>query len=90
MDVVQVFQYRSNMSIEQEVMKVVAKRLKWSESDLTLESDLKDDLKADSIDSVEVLFEIEEMYDITIEDDLAEDINTVGDIVNVVNSLQNM
>tara|TARA_R110002074_G_scaffold84696_2_gene187838 strand:- start:639 stop:875 length:237 start_codon:yes stop_codon:yes gene_type:complete len=78
------------MSIEQEVMKVVAKRLKWSESDLTLESDLKDDLKADSIDSVEVLFEIEEMYDITIEDDLAEDINTVGDIVNVVNSLQNM
>ena len=78
------------MSIEQEVMKVVAKRLKWSESDLTLESDLKDDLKADSIDSVEVLFEIEEMYDITIEDDLAEDINTVGDIVNVVNSLQNV
>tara|TARA_B110000858_G_C17781987_1_gene465229 strand:+ start:1529 stop:1765 length:237 start_codon:yes stop_codon:yes gene_type:complete len=78
------------MSIEQEVMEVVAKRLKWSESDLTLESDLKDDLKADSIDSVEVLFEIEEMYDITIEDDLAEDINTVGDIVNVVNSLQNM
>ena len=56
---------------------------------MSLESNLKEDLKADSIDSVEVLFEIEEMYDIVIEDELAEDINTVGDIVNVVNSLQN-
>jgi|TARA_Y100000389_G_C17462104_1_gene522567 acyl carrier protein len=77
------------MSIEQEIMEVVAKRLKWNENDLSLESNLKEDLKADSIDSVEVLFEIEEMYDIVIEDELAEDINTVGDIVNVVNSLQN-
>ena len=77
------------MSIEQEIMDVVAKRLKWNENDLSLESNLKEDLKADSIDSVEVLFEIEEMYDIVIEDELAEDINTVGDIVNVVNSLQN-
>jgi acyl carrier protein len=78
------------MSIEQEIMEVVAKRLKWNENDLSLESNLKEDLKADSIDSVEVLFEIEEMYDIVIEDELAEDINTVGDIVNVVNSLQNV
>lgn len=77
------------MSIEQEIMEVVAKQLKWNENDLSLESNLKDDLKADSIDSVEVLYEIEEMYDIVIEDELAEDINTVGDIVNVVNSLQN-
>ena len=50
------------MSIEQEIMEVVAKRLKWNENDLSLESNLKEDLKADSIDSVEVLFEIEEMY----------------------------
>jgi len=49
------------MSIEQEIMEVVAKRLKWNENDLSLESNLKEDLKADSIDSVEVLFEIEEM-----------------------------
>ena len=77
------------MSIEQEIMEVVEKRLKWNENDLSLESNLKEDLKADRIDSVEVLFEIEEMYDIVIEDELAEDINTVGDIVNVVNSLQN-
>jgi len=76
------------MSIEQEVMKVVANRLKWEESDLTLESNLKNDLKADSIDSVEVLYEIEELYNIVIEDDLAENIDTVGDIVNVVNSLK--
>jgi|TARA_B110000495_G_scaffold5149_1_gene3832 acyl carrier protein len=76
------------MSIEQEVMKVVANRLKWKESDLTLKSNLKSDLKADSIDSVEVLYEIEELYNIVIEDDLAENIDTVGDIVNVVNSLQ--
>ncbi len=77
------------MSVETDVFVVVSKRLKWELSDLSLETDLRKDLNADSIDSVEVVFELEDLYNITIEDDAAEDIRTVGDIVNVINDLKN-
>ncbi len=77
------------MSVETDVFEVVSKRLKWELSDLSLETDLRKDLNADSIDSVEVVFELEDLYNITIEDDAAEDIRTVGDIVNVINDLKN-
>ena len=56
---------------------------------MSVETDLRKDLNADSIDSVEVVFELEDLYNITIEDDAAEDIRTVGDIVNVINDLKN-
>jgi acyl carrier protein len=77
------------MSVETDVFEVVSKRLKWELSDLSLETDLRKDLNADSIDSVEVVFELEDLYNITIEDEAAEDIRTVGDIVNVINDLKN-
>ena len=77
------------MSVETDVFEVVSKRLKWELSDLSLETDLRKDLNADSIDSGEVVFELEDLYNITIEDEAAEDIRTVGDIVNVINDLKN-
>ena len=71
------------------MFEVVSRKLKWDISDLTLETDLRKDLNADSIDSVEVVFELEDEYNITVEDEEAEDIRTVGDIVNVIKKLQN-
>ena len=53
-------------------------------SDLSLETNLRKDLNADSIDSVEVIFELEDVYNITVEDEVAEDIQTVGSIVDVI------
>ena len=46
------------MTIEDKVFEVVSRKLKWDISDLTLETDLRKDLNADSIDSVEVDFEL--------------------------------
>ena len=77
------------MTREDKVFEVVSRKLKWDISDLTLETDLRKDLNADSIDSVEVVFELEDEYNITVEDEEAEDIRTVGDIVNVIKKLQN-
>ena len=89
MVVVQVFQHKGKeMTIEEKVFEVVSRRLKWELSDLTLETDLRKDLNADSIDSVEVVFELEDEYDITVEDEEAEEIRTVGDIVDVIKKLQ--
>lgn len=73
------------MSIETDVFEIVSRRLKWELSDLSLETNLRKDLNADSIDSVEVIFELEDLYNITIEDEVAEDLQTIGSIIDVIN-----
>jgi acyl carrier protein len=77
------------MSVETVVFEMVARRLKWELSDLSLETNLRKDLNADSIDSVEVIFELEDLYGITIEDEVAEDLQTIGSIVDVITELTN-
>ena len=72
------------MSVETDVFEIVARRLKWELSDLSLETDLRKDLNADSIDSVEVIFELEDLYNIVIEDEVAEDLQTIGSIIDVI------
>lgn len=74
--------------IEAEIMEIVARRLKKDIATLTPETNLKKDLGADSIDSVEVVFEIEETYGIEIDDSVAETINTIGDAINVIKQLR--
>ena len=75
------------MSIEKDVFEVVARELKFELSDLSLETNLRKDLNADSIDSVEVIFELEDLYNITIEDEVAEELTTIGSIVDVITEL---
>ena len=75
------------MSIEENVFEIVARRLKYEISDLSLETNLRKDLNADSIDSVEVIFELEDLYNIAIEDEVAEELQTVGSIVDVINDM---
>ena len=77
------------MSIETDVFEIVSRRLKWELSDLSLETDLRKDLNADSIDSVEVIFELEDLYEIVIEDEVAEDLQTIGSIIDVITERTN-
>jgi acyl carrier protein len=75
------------MSIEKNVFEVVSRLLKFELSNLSLETNLRKDLNADSIDSVEVIFELEDLYNITIEDEVAEELTTIGSIVDVITEL---
>ena len=77
------------MSIETDVFEIVARRLKFELSDLSLETNLRKDLNADSIDSVEVIFELEDLYDIRIEDEVAEELQTIGSIIDVITERTN-
>ncbi len=77
------------MSIEENVFEIVARRLKFELSDLSLETNLRKDLNADSIDSVEVIFELEDLYNIAIEDEVAEDLQTIGSIIDVITERTN-
>ena len=63
------------------VKNMIIDQLKVSENDVTMETDLINDLGADSLDAVELIMAIEEEYELTIPDEEAEKMRTVGDIV---------
>lgn len=63
------------------VKSIIIDQLKVSGDDITLETDLINDLDADSLNAVEIIMAIEDEYGITIPDEEAEKMRTVGDIV---------
>jgi len=65
----------------QEVMALLAKQLNKKPETVTLESRIVEDLGADSLDVVEMLMELEERYGVTIEDEVAMNLKTVGQLV---------
>ncbi|MFD2044070.1 acyl carrier protein [Ornithinibacillus salinisoli] len=70
------------------VKDIIVDKLDVEESKVTMEASFKDDLEADSLDVVELVMELEDEFDMEIADEEAEKINTVGDAVNYINSLQ--
>ena len=52
-----------------------------------MEAKLKDDLGADSIDAVQIIMDLEDTFGVTIEEDNAEAIQTVGNLVEYVQTL---
>ncbi|MFG6115152.1 acyl carrier protein [Thalassobacillus devorans] len=70
------------------VKQIIVDRLDVEESKVTMEASFKDDLEADSLDVVELVMELEDEFDTEIADEEAEKINTVGDAVNYINSIQ--
>lgn len=61
-------------------------QLSVEEDEVTLESNFIDDLNADSLDIVELVMAMEQEFDISIPDEDAEKIKTVGDAVEYVKS----
>ena len=75
------------MTVKEKIYEIVARRTKTNIADLDGDMVLKKDLGADSIDTVEIVFDIEEHYNISIDDIDAETINTIDDAINVVTKL---
>ena len=70
------------MSVEQRVIDIVAEQLGVDKEKIKAESNFVNDLGADSLDTVELVMELEEEFDISIPDDAAEKIQTVGEAVS--------
>ena len=66
------------MSTFDKVKDVVLDKLGVEDSLITMEASFVDDLGADSLDTVELIMELEEEFGIEIPDDDAENITTVG------------
>jgi acyl carrier protein len=72
--------------IAEKVKKIIVDRLGVDESEVNTESSFTNDLGADSLDTVELIMEFEKEFDISIPDEEAEKIQTVGDAISYVES----
>lgn len=73
-----------------EVQKILAKQLRIADaSTITLESKIKKDLGADSLDILQLLMRIEDDYGIVIPDESLVHFNTVGDVVRYLDGVKN-
>ena len=70
----------------EKVRKLIALQLKIPEDKITMESRIKDDLGADSVDILQLLMTLEDVHGIEIPDEKLVRFNTVGDIVEYLES----
>ncbi len=75
--------------IQHVVIREVSNLTNVDRKDINIDSILKDDLNFDSIDTVEVVMELEMRVKISVEDSAIESFKTVGDIVNYITPLMN-
>ncbi|MBN2544639.1 MAG: acyl carrier protein [Spirochaetes bacterium] len=66
------------------VKSIIVERLNVDEGKVTEDASFIEDLGADSLDSVELIMQLEEAFDIQIPDEDAEKISTVGDAVKYI------
>jgi acyl carrier protein len=78
---------RSRDSVLRDVKQIMSDYVAMAPEDIHGTSNLLTDLGCDSLDIVEITMEIEEQFDVSVPDDLAERIRTVGDIADGVAEL---
>ena len=76
----------STDTIEQRVTKIVCNQMGTTPDKVTHQTSFVNDLGADSLDTVELVMEFEDEFEISIPDEDAEKIQTVGDAIKYIQS----
>jgi acyl carrier protein len=71
-------------SVEEKVKEIIVKQMGVNKDQVTPETSFINDLGADSLDTVELVMELEDAFDVSIPDEDAEKIQTVGDAINYI------
>ena len=73
-----------SQEILEKVCSIVSEQLSVEAAEVKSDSNFKNELGADSLDTVELVMALEEAFDIEIPDEAAEEIATVGDAVKFI------
>ena len=74
----------TTVEIQEKVMQIVCEQMSVEKSELSRETSFVNDLNADSLDTVELVMELEDEFDLTIPDDDAEKLKTVGSAIDYI------
>ena len=71
-------------AIEKKVVEIISEQMGVDKSEITRETSFINDLNADSLDTVELVMEFEDEFDMSIPDEEAEKIQTVGAAIEYI------
>ena len=74
--------------IFEKIRKLLAEQINISQDEIKMESDIIEDLGADSLDVVEMLMAVETEFDVTVPDEVAMEMKTIGDVVSFIEKNQ--
>ena len=70
--------------IEEKVIQIVSEQMSVEKNELSRDTSFVNDLNADSLDTVELVMELEDEFDLTIPDEEAEAIKSVGQAIDYI------
>ena len=73
----------------EKLKSIIAEVLNVDPEEITMETTFTDDLGADSLDVYQIIMGIEDAFDITVEEEAAEQITTVGQAVELIKDALN-
>jgi acyl carrier protein len=71
-------------AIDEKVVEIVSEQMGVDKSEITRETSFVNDLNADSLDTVELVMEFEDEFELSIPDEEAEKIQTVGQAIDYI------
>ena len=72
------------VEIEEKVVQIVSEQMSVDKGEIARGTSFVNDLNADSLDTVELVMELEDEFDLTIPDEEAEKLSTVGEAIDYI------
>ncbi len=72
------------VEIEEKVTQIVSEQMSVDKKEISRNTSFVNDLNADSLDTVELVMELEDEFDLTIPDEEAEKLRTVGEAIDYI------
>lgn len=79
--------WRCYKMIYDKIKEMISEQFNIDEENITMDTSFREDLNADSLDLVELIMALEDEFDLEVDDDDVEKINTVGDAVEYIKNI---